>query len=176
MSHVLSALIRIPKAPQYQSCFRPVFEVDRYQPVISPFRTQVRGKKKVKAPTTLNVKLLKDIKGYGRKGKHTSLHYEERVLILARNTGSIVPVAPGRMRNIWFPNKRAEYMTQAQLKSLNMGDTLFQRDFGFGMERTATDKAVEEARVPDVPSELLPVSKARHERQMWVTEAIGSRK
>ena len=40
------------------------------------------------------------------------------------------------MRNIWYPGKRAEYVTTAQLR--DMGDVVVERDFEFGMEQELT--------------------------------------
>ena len=59
--------------------------------------------------------------------------------------GSIVPVMPGRMRNIWYPSKRAEYMTDAHLKALP--DVIVERDFKFGLDSTdkTQDARTEEA-------------------------------
>jgi len=76
-----------------------------------PAGQQIRGKKKVAKATTIKVKLLRNIAGFGKKG-------------------SIVPVPPGTMRNTWFPNKMAEYMTLAKLKEL--GDVVVERDPTFG--------------------------------------------
>ena len=42
---------------------------------------------------------------------------------------AIIPVAPGRMRNIWFPHGRAEYVTHAQRKLVK--DSVQQRDSTF---------------------------------------------
>ncbi|KAL8919753.1 MAG: hypothetical protein Q9208_006619 [Pyrenodesmia sp. 3 TL-2023] len=84
----------------------------------SPFRqVQIRGKKKsAKGPHTVNVRLLDDIKGYGRKG-------------------SIIPIAPGRMRNIYYPQRKAEYVTASQMRTLNQKDLVIERDFNFGVEQ-----------------------------------------
>ncbi|KAL9125733.1 MAG: hypothetical protein Q9217_005104 [Psora testacea] len=82
----------------------------------------MRGKKKsAKKPNTINVKLLKDIKGYGRKG-------------------SIVPVAPGLFRNTWLPRRRAEYLSTLQIAK--PGEVVAERDFTFGLEEKE-EKATE---------------------------------
>ena len=80
------------------------------------------------------------------KGKAKSLY----------STGSIVPVAPGRMRNIWYPGKRAEYVTAAQLRG--MDDVVIERDFTFGMEK---EVEAQEALKDDtaVEMQLLAVSR-----------------
>ncbi|KAL9635062.1 MAG: hypothetical protein Q9164_003707 [Protoblastenia rupestris] len=90
--------------------------------------TQLRGKKKAaRKPTTINVKLLKDIKGYGRKG-------------------SIVPVAPGLFRNTWFPRGRAEYISTLQVAKPK--EIIAERDFTFGLEQDDTRQAAEPAKEP----------------------------
>ncbi|KAL8991632.1 MAG: hypothetical protein Q9169_007801 [Polycauliona sp. 2 TL-2023] len=79
------------------------------------YHQQVRGKKKnAKGPHIVNVRLLEDIRGYGRKG-------------------SIIPIAPGRMRNIYYPQRKAEYVTDAQIRTTNQKDILTERDFSFGL-------------------------------------------
>ncbi|MCJ1250232.1 hypothetical protein MMC30_007458 [Trapelia coarctata] len=130
----MSQLIRYPRAPQCFSCIRSIL-TGKSPLALSPFRTQIRGKKKkVKLPLTINVKLLKDVRGYGRKG-------------------AIVPVMPGRMRNIWYPSKRAEYMTSAILKT--MPDVVIERDFTFGMDRVVEVKAAKKAAAAPVQTKLL---------------------
>ena len=60
--------------------------------------------------------------------------------------GAIVPVAPGRMRNIWYPGRRAEYVTTAQLRE--MGDVVIERDFAFGMdEELAAQETVQQEKI-----------------------------
>ncbi|KAL8981812.1 MAG: hypothetical protein Q9205_003510 [Flavoplaca limonia] len=89
---------------------------------LSPtFHQQIRGKKKnAKGPHIVNVRLLEDIRGYGRKG-------------------SIIPIAPGRMRNIYYPQRKAEYVTQAQLRTTNQKDLLTERDFSFGIPQPQSE-------------------------------------
>ncbi|KAL8850309.1 MAG: hypothetical protein Q9221_004724 [Calogaya cf. arnoldii] len=83
----------------------------------SPSHQQVRGKKKnAKSPHIVNVCLLEDIRGYGRKG-------------------SIIPIAPGRMRNIYYPQRKAEYVTEAQMRTTNQKNVLSERDFSFGVQQ-----------------------------------------
>lgn len=53
--------------------------------------------------------------------------------------GSVIPVTPGRMRNIWYPARRAQYMTQTQL--LELGDKPIERDFNFGYTKEELDTA-----------------------------------
>ena len=68
-------------------------------------------------------------------------------------TGSIIPVAPGRMRNIWYPGHKAAYVTSSQLKEL--GDVVIERDVMFGME--VEQEKEEEEQMVDVQMKLLPV-------------------
>jgi len=122
---------------------------------LSPFRTQIRGKKKkVKLPPTINVKLMKDVRGYGRKGKLVSL-ISRKVDLTDAAPGAIVPVMPGRMRNIWYPSKRAEYMTSAVLKE--MPDVVIERDFTFGMDKQVEVKVAKKAVAAPVRTKLLTV-------------------
>ncbi|KAI9831865.1 MAG: hypothetical protein M1826_002897 [Phylliscum demangeonii] len=94
--------------------------IQLWEPRLAPLQ-HVRGKKKrVSAVSTLNVRLLQDMPEYGRQG-------------------AIVPVTTGRMRNQWYPQKRAEYVTVAQLKALNLHRTTFERDFMFGMDQPADE-------------------------------------
>ncbi|KAL8691068.1 MAG: hypothetical protein Q9218_003630 [Villophora microphyllina] len=94
-----------------------------------PFHQQIRGKKKSnKGPHPVTVRLLEDIQGYGRKG-------------------SIIPVAPGRMRNIYYPQRKAEYVTQAQMRSMNQKDMVIERDFSFGLERPQETAAQAEEKI-----------------------------
>ncbi|KAI4270411.1 MAG: hypothetical protein L6R38_007128 [Xanthoria sp. 2 TBL-2021] len=105
---------------------------------LSPsFHQQVRGKKKnAKGPHVVNVRLLEDIQGYGRKG-------------------SIIPIAPGRMRNIYYPQRKAEYVTEAQMRTTNQKDLLAERDFSFGLPQTQPDPQPMEEIAIGVPTKLL---------------------
>ena len=135
-------------APCCSSCMRSIFQLEPSL-FASVFCIQVRGKKKkVKLPPTINVRLLKDTRSYGRKGTmnseavlHQSLCSSDVIL------GSIVAVLPGRMRNIWLPSRRAEYVTDAQLKALP--DVVVERDFSFGLDPTENRQ---EARSQDADS------------------------
>ncbi|MCJ1431431.1 hypothetical protein MMC27_000784 [Xylographa pallens] len=146
----MSLLARNSRVPQCFACIRQVLGNDLSLP-LSPFRTQVRGKKKIRLPTTINVKLLRDVRGYGRRG-------------------SIVPVAPGRMRNIWYPSKRAEYMTDAQLKT--MPDVVIERDFTFGMEQSTEDQANGQEDPVNIQIKLLSADKATQLIETYVPEHL----
>lgn len=70
-------------------------------------------------------------------------------------TGSIIAVAPGRMRNVWHPQHKALYITSSQLKE--MGDVVAERDVMFGMEETVEEEEEQEKMV-EVQMKLLSVS------------------
>ena len=46
--------------------------------------------------------------------------------------GSITPVAPGRMRNSWYPRQHAEYLST--LSDVDPKTVVAERDFTFGMQ------------------------------------------
>jgi hypothetical protein len=108
--------------PQCISCIRRALNPFRPSPASpSLFQQQLRGKKKlVKPASTIKVKLLKDIKRYGPKG-------------------TVLPIAPGRMRNLWYPKGMATYLTDAQLKAQQMPITVAERDVWFGVEKPASE-------------------------------------
>ncbi|KAI4231110.1 MAG: hypothetical protein L6R40_007849 [Gallowayella cf. fulva] len=110
---------------------------------VSPaFQQQTRGKKKhAKGPHVVNVRLLEDIRGYGRKG-------------------SIIPIAPGRMRNIYYPQHKAEYVTEAQLWTTNRKDILAERDFAFGVPQPEVDSQPAEEKITDPQMKLLTPKRA----------------
>lgn len=64
------------------------------------------------------------------------------------------------MRNIWYPQQKAEYMTEPRLRELNRQDLVIERDYAFGMEQPKDESAPEEAaeqKLVDVEMKLLPV-------------------
>ena len=69
--------------------------------------------------------------------------------------GAIIPVAPGRMRNIWYPQQMAEYMTESQLKEVP--ELIAERDFTFGMAKERGEDEAEEEEMVDVQMKLLAV-------------------
>ncbi|KAI4118536.1 MAG: hypothetical protein LQ345_001421 [Seirophora villosa] len=115
----MASFTKSPPSPQCLSHLRRLVRTPSLLPS-SPFHQQIRGKKKsTKGPHPVNVRLLEDIRGYGRKG-------------------SIIPIAPGRMRNIYFPQRKAEYVTAAQIRAMGGPKELnIERDFGFGIETPA---------------------------------------
>ncbi|KAL8792499.1 MAG: hypothetical protein Q9195_004869 [Heterodermia aff. obscurata] len=76
---------------------------------------------------------------------------------MAEAVGCIIAVAPGRMRNVWYPGHKAAYMTKSQLKDL--GDVVTERDVMFGKEEEQEGK-VDEEQMVDVQMKLLPPARA----------------
>ncbi|EOD46283.1 Ribosomal protein l9 RNAse h1 [Neofusicoccum parvum] len=110
----MSAPLRPSLLPRCSSCARRV-AASALRPW-SPLQQQIRGKKKLsKLPHTIPVRLLKDVKAFGRKG-------------------SLVPVSAGQMRNNWFPARTAEYVTATELKELRQKDASIERDHAFVLE------------------------------------------
>ena len=65
----MASFIRVPIVPRCVYCLRQNVWSENAKP-FTQFGQQIRGKKKVaKAPSTIKVKLLEDIKGYGRNGE-----------------------------------------------------------------------------------------------------------
>ncbi|KAL6718962.1 Fructose-bisphosphate aldolase 1 [Lecanora helva] len=125
------------------SCWRRAIGDDIPQSQF-PFQRQLRGKKKsAKRPTTIKVRLLQDITGYGRKG-------------------SITPVEPGRMRNTWYPRQKAEYVTAASLEGVKPQDLVAERDFTFGVKKKDVEapKIVEKEKPVEVQTKLLSPQRA----------------
>ena len=85
---------------------------------------QIRGKKTVTDHGVV-VRLLRDVKGFG---KAESIFFTER----------------GRMRNLWFPTKTAEYMTATRFAELGLTrDAIGERDtlFGTGSKEVKKENA-----------------------------------
>ena len=70
-------------------------------------------------------------------------------------SGTIIPVAPGRMRNIWYPRQMAEYMTHSQLQ--DQPGVIAERDFTFGMEQPESVEEKKEEEMISVQMKLLAV-------------------
>ncbi|KAL2046351.1 hypothetical protein N7G274_001798 [Stereocaulon virgatum] len=144
----MAGLCNSARTPLCLACTRRLVRDDLSQ-LWSPFFTQIRGKKKTaKRPTTIKVKLLEDIKGYGKQG-------------------SITLVEPGRMRNSWFPRHKAEYVTVSTLQGLKPREVVAERDVTFGMTKEETAEALpaEKEQVLEAPTvqtktKLLPSERA----------------
>ncbi|KAG9563406.1 hypothetical protein KCU77_g17924, partial [Aureobasidium melanogenum] len=119
----MSLTMRPTLLPQCTSCLRRISSLG-----LQEWRSgqQVRGKKKMAhAPTTVTVRLTKDVPTFGRKGTY-------------------VPISIGRMRNEFFPTRTAEYVTPAQLKEMKAKNITAERDFQFGVPDPAAVKAIEQ--------------------------------
>ena len=64
------------------------------------------------------------------------------------------------MRNIWYPQQKAEYMTESKLRELNKKDLVIERDYTFGIEQPERSDDIEgmgASSVVDVDVKLLSV-------------------
>lgn len=150
----------LSRTPLCLNCLRRTIGDDISQSFF-PFHRQVRGKKKKTAqrPTTINVKLLQDIPGYGRKGTVLTPCPILKTILTCIIAGSITPVEPGRMRNTWYPRQRAEYMTAATLQGVKPQAVVAERDFAFGVKPKEEEapKASQKDTPVEVQTKLLPV-------------------
>ena len=122
------------------SCKRQLI-ADDLSKACSPFYKQVRGKKKTaKRITTINVKLLEDVKGYGKKGG-SIVTKRDQFLTDVLCIDSITPVEPGRMRNTWYPQQKAEYVTASHFSGLRPKKIEAVRNFEFGIIKQEEDTA-----------------------------------
>lgn len=64
----MANLATLSQSPRCLFCLRRIASYD-ISDLVVPFRRQLRGVKKGRISTVLNVKLLKDVHGYGPKGK-----------------------------------------------------------------------------------------------------------
>ncbi|KAL9612046.1 MAG: hypothetical protein Q9167_003338 [Letrouitia subvulpina] len=135
------SLFKFSRSSQCFFCLRRSTGID-VAGVGSIFNRQVRGKKKsARQPVTVKIRLLEDLKGFGRKG-------------------AIIPVAAGRMRNIYYPQQKAEYVTQAELRALKKKDVIIERDFSFGIDQESLAKVEDREEVVDIETRLLPPKQA----------------
>jgi len=139
----MASLLRSSQAPQCLSCIRRA-TAGIGDAWIATSQQHVRGKKKLAKQTTIKVRLLTDVRRYGRQG-------------------SIIQITPGRMRNDFFPKRWAEYMTKAQLRELGIEHAMLERDstFGIGKPQATTEAMPEtvietEAPIPVDLDLLLP--------------------
>lgn len=65
-------------------------------------------------------------------------------------SGSVIPVAPGRMRNIFYPRRVAAYVSEEQLRDLRKREIPIERDFAFGIEKPKVEDSQDE---PSQPSQ-----------------------
>ncbi len=93
--------------------------------------------------------------------------------------GSIIPVAPGRMRNIWYPRQKAEYMTESRLQQLNKKDLVIERDHTFGIEQPDSGNDIQELvgeRLVDVEIKLLQVLQSKYHLRWAIALTIAAPK
>ncbi|KAL8679475.1 MAG: hypothetical protein Q9186_004251 [Xanthomendoza sp. 1 TL-2023] len=149
----MASLLKPVVSPQCLSCLRRLAGIQSAKPT-SVFHQQIRGKKKnAKGPHIVNVRLLEDVRGYGRKG-------------------SIIPIAPGRMRNIYYPQRKAEYVTTAQMRTTNQKDILVERDYSFGVPQPeATSQSAGDDAV-DVQMKLLAPKRAAEIIEAYIPPAL----
>lgn len=67
--------------------------------------------------------------------------------------GSVVPVAPGRMRNIFYPRKSAAYVTQENLRDLKKREVVMERDFTFGVKNLEDKGSSDDQDAIEMPSQ-----------------------
>ena len=104
---------------------------------------------------TIPVRLLTDVVGYGRKGTFLTSRSISNLIM----TGTIIAVAPARMRNVWYPSKNAQYMTQAEIKQAKQQDIVRERDMFFGRDSGKKGlKRREKPPIDDISITVLSVS------------------
>lgn len=131
----MANLALFTKSPRCLFCAHRVAYNDMFN-LIVPFHRQLRRKTKVaKKPDTINVKLLEDITGYGCKGRAATGASTPTTTTKPYTLGSIIPVAPGRMRNILYPQQKAAYIPEVQLRQMKRKKFVVERDFDYGIER-----------------------------------------
>ncbi|KAF1812941.1 hypothetical protein P152DRAFT_481820 [Eremomyces bilateralis CBS 781.70] len=108
-------------------------------PTPTPFLpiTQTRTKRRSRDAQFVTVKLLKPVDGFG-------------------NTGTILSVKPGFMRNILYPRRAADYVLREEVKRLREEGVRIARDHEFNLEgwRAVKDIAVEESAIESEPAEM----------------------
>ena len=85
---------------------------------------------------------------------------------------TIFRVDRGRMRNIWYPNKQAEYMTSTRFDQLGLDpDDMGERDPLFGTSATGEGRALPEVllrRVVDIEHmDVRAIPRARSFSLLW---------
>ena len=72
--------------------------------------------------------------------------------------GAIVPIPRGQMRNEWFPQHIAEYVTLPELKTLRLKNVAMERDFEFGLTNLVKEASTTtDAMAPwqkDIPGDI----------------------
>ncbi|KAG8164684.1 hypothetical protein KVR01_004959 [Diaporthe batatas] len=124
-------------------CLRRITQVGNAS--VTPFFRQMRKKSnKPNKNTGIIVRLLVDMKGYGKQG-------------------SIFRIQRGIMRNLWYPTKKAEFMTDTRMKQLGLTkDDVGQRDPMFGMQLEFEEELIDDAveAVAGLPRGAIPLGSA----------------
>ncbi|KAL8322205.1 hypothetical protein RB593_004304 [Gaeumannomyces tritici] len=111
--------------------------------------TQVRGKKTKgrQYDQGVLVRLLKDIRQFGPKTSPRHPHTHADLLPARPPTDSIFLAPRGRMRNMWYPSRKAEYMTTARFAELGLTrDAIGERDPLFAIaKKPAAPEAEQQA-------------------------------
>ncbi|KAI1460429.1 hypothetical protein F4805DRAFT_417466 [Annulohypoxylon moriforme] len=123
------ASTRLSAPPTCLSCLRRLAQPSSPSgfPLLRPLaQQQTRGAKMTKAEQEdtqgIPVRLLRDMPGFGPKE-------------------AIIRVLPGRMRNQWFPNGQAEYMTKKRFEELQLTEAAIgTRDRTYGDLLTAEER------------------------------------
>ncbi|KAF2200702.1 hypothetical protein GQ43DRAFT_395835 [Delitschia confertaspora ATCC 74209] len=122
----MAPLMRSALLPQCTSCLRRYTQIglEAWRP-LEQQRVRNISKAARKAEDSIVVKLIQDVRKFGRKG-------------------SYVPVTPALMRNKWLPMRLANYVPQAEVKQLKAQGTIIQRDFEFGVKRPLVEVETQE--------------------------------
>lgn len=136
----------VSRVPHCTSCVRGITSSFKF--AVSLSHEQTRGKKKLAKVSTVNVKLLQNIPGYGRRGE--TLYNNGQSACANMFKGSIIPATAGLVRNVWFPRRMAEYMPDTKLKELGIDADTVARDptFQSAKERRLARQAVKELEKP----------------------------
>lgn len=65
--------------------------------------------------------------------------------------GAIVPVSRGDMRNTWFPQRIAEYVTMPQMKTLKLNNVAMERDYNYEIAGPTKEAAIGSDEQRDIP-------------------------
>ncbi|KAL8704856.1 MAG: hypothetical protein Q9201_002015 [Fulgogasparrea decipioides] len=64
------------------------------------------------------------------------------------------------MRNTYYPQRKAEYVTQAQMRTMDKSNMVIERDFTFGVEQTQSEAQQEDIKAVDVKMKLMTPKRA----------------
>lgn len=125
----MSSIVGILRRPTCVSCLRRLAGEDLI-PWVRPSHLQLRGKKRsAKSPETINVKLLVDMKGYGRKGKRLPMPLTYKILsdgllqvsLLRLHLGECAtPGTPDNKRSTYRPSRTSTPKLLSQKGTLHL--------------------------------------------------------